>query len=136
MQKHDRTDRLSRWLEHKGTIEILRKVPWIDRTALKVPIGRHTFGRVKFPGNLARDVVEDPGLGCQILRPVGGLESFRAQFMGNVGMPGLERQSPLQIVDADSKERQQDHAEQRPANFQVSKYFRTHDRNSPTAMML
>ena len=77
MQKHDRTDRLSLRLQHKGTIEILRKVPRIDRTALKIPIGRHTLGRVEFLGNLAPDVVEDPGLGCQIFRPVGRIEFFR-----------------------------------------------------------
>src|SRR4029079_2245774 len=70
MQKHDRTDRLSLWLKHKGAIEILHEVPWIDRTALKITIGRHTLGRVEFPGNFAPDVVEDPGLGCQVFRPV------------------------------------------------------------------
>ena len=110
MQKHDSTDRLSLRLEHKGPIEILHKVPRIDRTALKIPIGRHTIGRIELLGNLALDVVEDPGLSRQIFRPIGRIELFRAQFVRNVGMPRFEWQSPLRIVDADGKERQQGHA--------------------------
>ncbi|HVQ69724.1 MAG TPA: hypothetical protein VMT08_19710 [Bradyrhizobium sp.] len=78
MQKHDSTDRLALWLEHKGPVEILRKVPGIDRTALKIPIGRHTTGCVELPGNLALDVVENPRLGRQILRPIGRVELFPA----------------------------------------------------------
>ena len=111
MQKHDSTDRLSLWLEHKGPIEILREVPRIDRTALKIPIGRHTTGRIELPGDLALDVVKDPGLSRQIFRPIGRIELFPAQFMRNMGVPRFEWQSPLRIVDADSKERQQGHAE-------------------------
>ena len=136
MQKHDSTDRLSLRLEHKRTIEILRKVSRIDRTALKIPIGRHTTGRIELPGYLALDVVEDLGLSRQIFRPIGRIELFPAQFMRNMGVPGFEWQSPLQIVDADGKERQQGHAEQCPRDFHKSEYFRSHDRNSPTAMML
>jgi hypothetical protein len=78
MQKHDSTDRLSLRLEHKGPIEILHKVPGIDRTALKIPIGRHTIGRIELPRNLALDVVEDLGLSRQILRPIGRIELFPA----------------------------------------------------------
>ena len=117
MQKHDSTDRLSLRLEHKRTIEILRKVSRIDRTALKIPIGRHTIGRIELPGYLALDVVEDPGLGRQIFRPIGRIELFPAQFMRNIGMPGFERQSPLRIVDADGKERQQGPRRAMPGNF-------------------
>ena len=135
MQKHDSTDRLSLRLKHKGTIEILRKVPRIDRTALKIPIGRHTIGRIELPGYLALDVVEDPGLSRQIFRPIGRIKLLPAQFMRNMGVPGFEWQSPLRIIDADGKQRQQGHAEQCTGDFHKSVYFRPHDRNSPTAMM-
>ena len=123
MQKYDSTDRLSLRLEHKGPIEILRKVPRIDRTALKIPIGRHTIGRIELPRNLTLDVVEDPGLSRQIFRPIGRIELFPTQFMRNVGVPWLEWQSPLRVIDADGKERQQGHAEQSPTIFTYLKTF-------------
>ena len=74
MQKHDRADRRSLRLEHKGPIEILREVSRIDRTALEIAIGRHTIGRIELPGDLALDVVKDPGLSRQIFRPIGRIE--------------------------------------------------------------
>ena len=103
VQKHDGTDRFSVRLEHEGAIEVLDKMRRIDRTTVKIAVGRHTIARLELLGHLALDVVEDRRFGGEILRPVGSIELVGMQFMRHVGVPWFERESPLRVVDADRK---------------------------------
>jgi hypothetical protein len=82
----------------------------VDRTTVKISIGRHTIACLKFLRYLAPDVVKDFRLGCQILLPIRVLELFRAHFVRHEGVPWFEWQSPLCIVNADGRKSQKGYA--------------------------
>ena len=105
VQQHDGTDRLAVRLQHEGAVEILLEAPRIDRAAVEIAVDRNAIVLRQLLGDLAPQFIEDFVLARDILLPVGDIELRCAQFLRNEGVPRLERQAALGIVDAHPEQR-------------------------------
>src|SRR5271169_587215 len=59
VQQHHRADGSALGFQHERTIEILNKVPWIDRAAFEIAIHRYALVRIKFFRHLSLNVVKN-----------------------------------------------------------------------------
>ena len=130
VQQNHGADGWSVRLQRIRTVPVLRVSTRIHRAAVEIAVDRQPVLLIQPLRDVAVQALEDRRFGVEVACPIGPIEPFGAQFIGDVTMPRLERGAALCIVGPHCQQRQRHHAKTHQAVLDALNHDPFHPRDS------